>query len=393
MRFRNSRFERLTHKAPGLAGGYLLWGDATLLPDLARLESAGLHSAYFAVAAVLALTLLQQQLLRTYLETPEQYVPLDGLLKRSMPVAMLALVAAPFIPAMQLLMVTVAAYLAIQMADLALSLYVAAGGSKAARIYSAALLFTAALWTCGLLLPESDGFTRLLLMHLFAKLGFVTQIIILTLGMGLRIYSIRQDSHRRFEIISRENEDLSKQNLRLQKASHTDGLTQVGNRAYFESSFNMEWSRALREKSHLTLLLIDVDDFKEVNDTRGHPFGDQCLVGVALAIRGCLHRGSDRVMRYGGEEFAALLVGTDVDGVPIVAERIRLAVKSLEFDDCAVTVSVGGAAIVPRAEQKSSDFIELVDGALYAAKAQGRDSVVVRSSESSDMTASDERSA
>ena len=276
----------------------------------------------------------------------------------------------------------------IQLADFALAQYVAARGSKAARIYTVALLCSALLWLCGLFLPENGEFNRLLLMHLFTKLGLVTQIIIVTLGMGLRIYQERQeaeDSQQRFQTLSRENEALSNKNAGLQKSSHTDALTQVGSRAYFESSFNLEWHRALREKSNLTVLLVNVDHFKRVNETRGHVFSDRCLVAIALAIRDCLLRGTDRVMRYGSEEFAVLLVGTDVEGVPIVAERMRHAVRSLEFDDYTLTVSIGGAAIVPSAEKKITDFIELVDQALYAAKNQGRDNVVVRYCDYSDM--------
>ncbi len=343
----------------------LIWGDANLF----RISDAPwLPSIYFAVAAVIAMTLLQQQFLRTYLETPDQHPRLDGVLKTCMLVVPLSLVATLFMPATQVLALTVTVYLAIQLADIALGLYVAGRGFDAARIYSVALLCTAVLWMCGLILPEVGGFNRVLLIHLFTKLGLVTQIVILSMGMGLCIYQTRQDSNRRLEMISRENEDLSKQNVQLQKVSQTDGLTQVGNRAHFDASFHMEWSRALREKSDLTLLLIDVDDFQKVNDSSGHPFGNQCLVEVAQAIRGCLHRAGDRVMRYGGEEFAALLVGTDAEGVPIVAERIRLAVKSLEIDECTLTVSIGGATIVPSADRKSSDFIELVDRALSAAK-------------------------
>lgn len=371
----------------------LTWGDANLFRIW---DSSLLHSIYFAVAAVIAVTLLQQQFLRTYLETAHQHPVLDGLLKASMLVALLSLAAAPSMTAMQLLRLIAIVYLGILLADFVLSLYVATRGSKAARIYSVALLCTAVLWLCGLFLPENNGFNQLLLVHLFSKLGLVTQIIILTVAMGLRIHRIRlqtEDSQRRFQIICRENDELSKQNVRLQKASQPDGLTQVGNRAFFESSFNMEWSRSLREKSTLALLLIDVDHFKRINDTHGHLLGDQCLVAIALAIRGCLHRGSDRVMRYGGEEFAALLVGTEADGVLIVAERIRLAIKSLEFDGFILTVSIGGAAIVPRAEQKSIDFIELVDKALYAAKDRGRDNVVVRYPECCDTTAAGKKCA
>lgn len=384
----------LLHGMVLLTGMVILgWGDANLFQIW---DSPLLHSIYFAVAAVLAVTLLQQQFLRTYLETADQYPALDGLLKASMLVALCSLAAAPSMTAMQLLRLIVIVYLGIQLVDFVLSLYVAARGSKAAKIYSVALLWTAVLWLCGVFLPESGGFNQLLLLHFFTKLGLVTQIIIVTLAMGLRIHRIRlrgEDFQQRFQIISRENDELLKQNVRLQKVSHTDGLTQVGNRAFFELSFNMEWSRSLREKSTLALLLIDVDHFKRINDTHGHLLGDQCLIAIAMAIRGCLHRGSDRVMRYGGEEFAALLVGTDADGVLIVAERIRLATKSLEFDGFALTVSIGGASIVPRAGQKSSDFIELVDKALYAAKDRGRDNVVVRYSEFSHTAAAREQCA
>lgn len=364
------------------------WGDANLFQIW---DSPWLHSIYFVVCAVFAATLIQQQFLRYYLETPDHHPVLDGLLKVCLLVTLLGLVAIPFIAVKQLFLLAITFYFGIQLVDFALLLYISASGSKAARIYMVALLLAAVLWMCGLFLPESGGFNRLLLLHLFSKLGLVTQIIVLTLGMGLRIYRIRQrveDSNRRFQVVSQENAGLSKQNIQLQKASHTDGLTQVGNRAHFESTLNREWSRALREQSTLTLLLVDVDHFKRVNDTHGHLFGDQCLVAIALAIRGCLHRGSDSVMRYGGEEFVALLAGTDVGGVPIVGERIRLAVKSLEFDDFTLTVSVGGASIVPKAGQKSSDFVELVDKALYAAKDQGRDCVVVRSSSLSEISAS-----
>lgn len=189
-----------------------------------------------------------------------------------------------------------------------------------------------------------------------------------------------QSIDNRAQLVHAQNalEDVSRQNVRLQREINTDGLTKIGNRAHFEITYRMEWDWSLRSKSTLAMLMVDIDLFKNVNDKYGHVVGDDCLVAVALAIRGCLLRGSDRVMRYGGEEFAVLLGGTDIQGVKRLSERILEAVRSLEFPQgFKLSVSIGGAAVMPVSKQKSQCFLEMVDVALYRAKHNGRDRVEI----------------
>ena len=129
----------------------------------------------------------------------------------------------------------------------------------------------------------------------------------------------------------------------------------------------------MRNGHAIAMLLIDIDLFKRINDQYGHVVGDKCLIAVALAIRGCLLRSSDRVMRYGGEEFAVLLGDTTQDGVVKMCERIHKALEVLEFPEgFKLTVSIGGASSVPKRGTRSQTFLEAVDQALYLAKRNGR---------------------
>ena len=200
-------------------------------------------------------------------------------------------------------------------------------------------------------------------------------IILLYALVGLRQNKIRNGrADARFDSMQLQLEDISRQNSRLQKENTTDSLTGIGNRAHFEITYRMEWDRAFREQKAIAMLMIDIDHFKRINDRFGHTEGDQCLVAVALAIRGCLHRASDRLMRFGGEEFAVLLSGTDIEGVRLMSERILSAVRSLEFQQgFQLTVSIGGASLVPEKSKDVQSFIRIVDDALYSAKHAGRD--------------------
>ncbi|MBL4680557.1 MAG: GGDEF domain-containing protein [Pseudomonadales bacterium] len=200
-------------------------------------------------------------------------------------------------------------------------------------------------------------------------------IILLYTLVSLRQNKIRNNkADARFDTMQLQLEDISRQNSRLQKENTTDSLTGIGNRAHFEITYKMEWDRAFREQKAIAMLMIDIDHFKRINDQFGHTEGDQCLVAVALAIRGCLHRASDRLMRFGGEEFAVLLSSTDIEGVRLMSSRILAAVKSLEFHQTfQLTVSIGGASLVPGKSKDSQCFIRLVDDALYRAKDAGRD--------------------
>jgi len=160
-----------------------------------------------------------------------------------------------------------------------------------------------------------------------------------------------------------------------------DGLTGLGNRRSFEETLEREVRRAARSGQPLSLVMIDIDHFKDYNDCYGHPAGDECLRLVARTIQGCLRRADDFAARYGGEEIAVLLPGSDAASARALAETMRLAVRSLavrqapEVDDV-VTFSAGVATCVPkRTAGQAQALVGVADTALYAAKAAGRNTV------------------
>jgi len=159
-----------------------------------------------------------------------------------------------------------------------------------------------------------------------------------------------------------------------------DGLTGIGNRRHFDGQLAAEMRRARRGRVPVALLMMDVDHFKLLNDTFGHPWGDACLRTIAETLAGSVKRPGDVVARYGGEEFAALLPGTGLAGAADVAETLRAAVMALGLRHCTpgkvVTVSIGVAALEPgREEDAAALLVQAADRALYAAKSSGRNRV------------------
>ncbi len=168
---------------------------------------------------------------------------------------------------------------------------------------------------------------------------------------------------------------------RLKLAGLTDGLTGVHNRRYFESRCLEEVQAARRSGLPLVCLLLDVDHFKRINDTHGHPAGDAVLRYVARLIRAQL-RGSDVVARYGGEEFVLLLPGTPLPAALETAERIRRVIAAQTMpvsvsEPLRITVSMGAAALLPGDDPAAlaADLVQRADQALYAAKQGGRNRV------------------
>jgi diguanylate cyclase (GGDEF)-like protein len=184
--------------------------------------------------------------------------------------------------------------------------------------------------------------------------------------------------------IEQKNAQLAEANSELQRLSQEDVLTTLANRRCFEDSLRKEWKWMLREQRPLSLILCDVDLFKQYNDTYGHLQGDQCLRAVAHALQKKVHRPGDLVARYGGEEFAAILVDTDLAGAQVVAEAFRQAVQQLQIPhrassvDQYVTLSVGVASLVSEAGLEPEVLVCLADQALYLAKQQGRNRVQIQ---------------
>lgn len=169
-------------------------------------------------------------------------------------------------------------------------------------------------------------------------------------------------------------------NAHLQKLAQLDGLTGLPNRRYFDQRLERAFKQARRDGSALAVVMVDVDFFKQFNDTYGHVEGDSCLIRVAAALRTVVRRPEDFVARYGGEEMVMLLRGTSLEGASAVAEAARNAVKDLAIPHAAstmgvVTVSLGAAALGPEVQGSPTALISAADAALYRAKQQGRNQV------------------
>lgn len=170
--------------------------------------------------------------------------------------------------------------------------------------------------------------------------------------------------------------------IALQQLATKDGLTSLANRRTFDENLQIEWQRALRHGTCLSLIMADVDYFKRYNDHYGHLGGDECLKAVSYTIEQNLCRASDMAARYGGEEFAIILPGTEPEGARLVAQRICDALYALKIphagaeDIGVISISMGVASIVPDMDAFPEDLIAGADKALYEAKRNGRNQVV-----------------
>lgn len=186
-----------------------------------------------------------------------------------------------------------------------------------------------------------------------------------------------------FDITERKKteEQLLSLQKELEVLSFKDGLTNIANRRRFDSSFELELERARSERQPLSILLFDVDFFKQYNDLYGHTQGDKCLVDIAQTLSLALDGPRDLVARYGGEEFVVLLPGADASVAWKVAERCqrllqkKSIVHALSPHGRRVTVSIGAGTLVPDEQADRASFIRAVDKQLYAAKNNGRDRI------------------
>lgn len=180
----------------------------------------------------------------------------------------------------------------------------------------------------------------------------------------------------RFSIADESQEQLLRQ---LYEASVTDALTGANNREHFDSQLRMELSYARRHNTDLALLLFDVDHFKRVNDTYGHPVGDEVLIEIARVVRRVV-RNEDVFARYGGEEFGLILRGIDITGARAAGERLRSQVEKTEIASdkgpIRVTICVGCASLATASDATTEGLVQTADRRLYAAKNAGRNRVV-----------------
>lgn len=220
----------------------------------------------------------------------------------------------------------------------------------------------------------------------FETLWFLVLAGLAAMGAALGLYRLRTHSLRaRNEemerLVAQRTEELRLANEHLSRLSFIDALTGLPNRRRFDEVLVEEWRRARRTGSPLALAMIDIDAFKQYNDSAGHPEGDRCLASVAGVLVKSLARAGDLAARYGGEEFVVLLPGADLAAATGFAENLRQACESLAIAHPAspvgpvVTISVGVASGVPSEELTAGTLVSLADAALYRAKQDGRNCV------------------
>lgn len=182
------------------------------------------------------------------------------------------------------------------------------------------------------------------------------------------------------ERVRERTRDLERLNEQLLELSSTDALTELKNRGHFDRVFQSAVVHAYRYQEPLSILVLDIDHFKQFNDNHGHLVGDDCLKMVAQCVRESVTRPQDMAARYGGEEFVVLLPNTPHKGALDVAERIRKAVAAMAFplsgQTLHLTVSVGVCTELPASAGATEELFSRADDALYQAKANGRNCVV-----------------
>jgi diguanylate cyclase (GGDEF)-like protein len=207
----------------------------------------------------------------------------------------------------------------------------------------------------------------------------LSEVSYLTQVFNHMVYSLRRNR----EKLSSANLALRETNEELHQISITDGLTGLFNRNHIMELLGREKSHAQLTHGRLSVLMIDIDYFKKINDTYGHPVGDTVMVRLAETLTASV-RECDFVGRYGGEEFMVILPDSTVDNALITAERIRKNVGNLQFiedrESFSVTVSVGVAGFPDNGERTES-ILTQADNALYQAKDEGRNRVVMAESE------------
>jgi sigma-B regulation protein RsbU (phosphoserine phosphatase) len=182
--------------------------------------------------------------------------------------------------------------------------------------------------------------------------------------------------------VKERTEHLEEANQKLQELSQIDGLTKVHNRRYFDERLEEVWREYSRLNHPVSIILIDIDYFKQFNDNYGHQAGDLCLCSVASALKKQINRSSDVLARYGGEEFVAI-VCVDIDNAYLLAEKMRIAVQELSIKHESsktktVSISLGVASAIPAQNVAKGQLIKNADIALYESKEKGRNMVSIR---------------
>ncbi|TGL75923.1 diguanylate cyclase [Leptospira yasudae] len=322
----------------------------------------------FHLEAVAMMMIFMALFLSSYLETKKNSALLNLFLKGSLWVGVALGFLIPIVPGRYLIPFT-SLFPLLQMTVIFLISFIRAlKGDRKAIIFLTAWFFTLsggiifALSRFGFFLKDAPAIP-------FLQTGIILSVLFLSLALSERMRTIRK-----------EKEEIEEYAGKLEELSYMDPLTRVFNRRYFDEQIRMAWSRASRHHSPLSLLMIDVDFFKQFNDTYGHVEGDRALVRVTREIRASLRRSHDMVTRYGGEEFAVILPDTPIEGAVVVALNILEKVEALEITHiksafAKITVSIGIACTTESEIGTVQDLISISDQNLYQAKSMGRNRI------------------
>jgi two-component system, chemotaxis family, response regulator WspR len=185
-----------------------------------------------------------------------------------------------------------------------------------------------------------------------------------------------------YRALRESQEELLEKNIELARLTNVDGLTGLNNRRYFNEFAEIQWKHAIREKTWISVLMVDVDDFKRYNDTYGHLAGDEVLMDVGNAIQKCANRPTDLAARFGGEEFIVVLPGSSLEEGRALGEKMCRRVEHLGISHSGstagkvATVSVGCASMIPQRGDTLVALINAADTALYEAKHSGKNRIV-----------------
>lgn len=325
----------------GLSFQYL-WPDSPRLASLSQLVLLPLSLVFLLQfsRAILGLAELAGRLDRLALV-------LQGLLLACIPLAFVASYRMAIQPLAALTMLTIA-FLIVA------AVYGVLAGRVAARFYLGGLgvfllgVMVYMLKTYGLL--PHNTFTQ----HGF-QVGSLAEFVLLSVALGVRM-----------------NE--------LKRTGITDTLTGLGNRRHFDELLASEFDIARTRRRELSLLMVDIDHFKQLNDSRGHAEGDRALKALASILQRCVRK-PDAAFRYGGEEFVVMMPGAGAEAAIALAEQLRARVQADTAGGHALTISVGVADMEPRATASAAELFQRADAALYAAKAGGRNRVVLRAAD------------
>jgi diguanylate cyclase (GGDEF)-like protein/PAS domain S-box-containing protein len=226
------------------------------------------------------------------------------------------------------------------------------------------------------ILPMNNSFEDFEVEHDFKSIGRKTMLL-----NARKIY--REMNHT--EMILLAIEDITERKMaeeQLKFIASMDGLTGIANRRHFDTTLDLEWRRAMRSFSPVSLIMIDIDVYKNYNDSYGHLAGDSCLQKIAHTIRDSLRRAGNFAARFGGEEFTVILPDTNAKEAYVFAESLREKIENLNIEHkdsivgSNVTVSLGVSSLIPDKNRTRDELISLADKALYKAKQGGRNRVV-----------------